>query len=248
MALAKSKSKMIVDVVIPVYNEEAELENNVLRLDQHLAKNFPYTYRIIIANNASTDNSLAIAKELSKRNSHISYIHLYEKGRGRALRKAWMESDANIISYMDVDLSTNLGHFKEIVDAIVLKGYDLGVGSRLMKDSKVERGLKREVLSGGYNSLLRLFFAPRFSDAQCGFKAIRSDAAKKLIPLIKDQKWFFDTELLLLAEREGYRIFETPVFWVERKKSKVRIVSTVSDYLYNIGRMRLRFWLGGRRV
>ncbi len=244
--MAKDKKntqrKPTVDIVIPVYNEEAELEQNILDLDAYLRKDFPYAYRIIIANNASTDHSLQIAKRLSKQNKRITFIHLYQKGRGRALRKAWMESSADIVSYMDVDLSTNLSHFKQIVEAIAIRGYDLAVGSRLMKGAEVERGMKRQILSTGYNFLLKVLFAPKFTDAQCGFKALRTDLALRLLPLTKDQEWFFDTELLLLAERLGIHIFEQPVVWIERKKSKVRIFQTVTNYLLNILRMRFSFW------
>ncbi len=244
-----SEKSISVDIVIPVYNEESDLEMNIrklddfLKLDDLLNKNFKYKYRIIIANNASTDNTLNIAEKLSKKMPRISYIHLDKKGRGRALKKAWINSSADIVSYMDVDLSTNLDHFIEIVDAIANGKYDLGVGSRLKRGSVVKRSLKRQILSVGYNKLLMLLFMPRFTDAQCGFKAIRREAAKKLVPRIKDQNWFFDTELLLLAEHNNYKIFEAPVRWIERKKSKVKIIKTVYEYLTSMARMRLKFWM-----
>ena len=237
------KKKHSVDIVIPVYNEESDLEISIRKLDDFLNKNFKYNYSIIIANNASIDNTLNIAKKLSKKIQHISYIHLNKKGRARALKKAWINSNADIVSYMDVDLSTNLDHFIEIVDAIVDGKYDLGVGSRLRKDSVVKRSLKRQILSVGYNKLLRFLFMPGFTDAQCGFKAIRREVAQKLVPLTKDQNWFFDTELLLLAERNNYKIFETPVKWIERRKSKVKIIKTVYEYLISMARMRLKFWI-----
>ena len=240
----KARDKMKVDIVIPVYNEEAELERSITKLSSFLSRNFRYGYRIIIADNASRDNTLKIAKSLSKKISNVSFIHLGKKGRGRALKKAWMKSKAGIVSYMDVDLSTNLEHFIEIVDAIVYHGYDLGVGSRLKKGSEVERSIKRQVLSVGYNVLLKIFFMHKFTDAQCGFKAIKRQVAQKLIPMTTDQNWFFDTELLLLAERYNNRIFEVPVKWIERKKSKVRILKTILEYLTSIARMRLRFWFG----
>lgn len=234
------KNDLTVDVVIPVYNEEAELENSIIKLNGFLSKNFKHEYKIIIANNASTDNTLAIAKKLSKKIPQVSYIHLDKKGRGRALRKAWLSSKADIVSYMDVDLSTNLGHFIEIIDAIAKQDYDIGVGSRLKKGAVIKRSVKRQVLSIGYNSLLKLFFMPKFTDAQCGFKAIKKNAAHKIIPMIKDSNWFFDTEMLLFAERYNYRIFEVPVVWIERKKSKVKIFRTIYEYLASMARMRLK--------
>jgi glycosyltransferase involved in cell wall biosynthesis len=236
------KKNISVDIVIPVYNEKLYLEKNITKLNNFLNKNFKYEYRIIIANNASTDNTLNIAKKLSNKLPDVSFTHLDKKGRGRALKKAWLASKADIVSYMDVDLSTNLEHFIEIIDAIVKKKYDIGVGSRLKRGSVVKRSLKRQILSVGYNTLLKLFFAHKFTDAQCGFKAIKREVAQKLIPMTKDQNWFFDTELLLLAERYNYKIFEVPVKWVERKKSKVKVLKTVYEYLTSIARMRLKFW------
>lgn len=235
-----SKKKIKVDIVIPVYNEEAELEDNITKLSNFLNKNFKYIYEIIIANNASTDNTLNIAKKISKNIPHVSYIHLDKKGRGRALKKAWMESKSDIVSYMDVDLSTNLEHFIEIVNSIASGKYELGIGSRLRKGAVVKRSLKRQILSVGYNALLKVLFMPKFTDAQSGFKAVKRKVAQKLIPMTKDDNWFFDTELLLLAEHYNYRIFETPVKWIERKKSKVRIFKTIYEYLIGMARMRLK--------
>ena len=240
----RATEKMKVDIVIPVYNEEAELKRSIAKLTSFLSRNFKYKYNIVIADNASRDSTLKIAKSLSKNISNVTFIHLDKKGRGRALKKAWMNSKADVVSYMDVDLSTNLEHFIEIVDSIIHHNYDLGVGSRLRKGSVVERSLKRQILSVGYNLLLKMFFMHKFTDAQCGFKAIKRQVAQKLIPMTTDQNWFFDTELLLLAERYNYRVFEVPVKWVERKKSKVRIFKTIFEYLTSIVRMRLRFLIG----
>ena len=237
-----NKKNIRVDVVIPVYNEEAELGKNITKLYNFLDKNSKYKYNIIIANNASTDNTLNIAKKLSKKLPNVSYIHLDKKGRGRALRKTCIESEADILSYMDIDLSTNLNHFIDIVEAIAKYNYDLGIGSRLAKGAVVKRSLKRQILSVGYNILLKILFMPTFTDAQCGFKAIRREVAKKLIPMTKDKNWFFDTEILLLAERYNYKIFEVPVIWVERKDSKVKIFKTISEYLVSMARMRIKFW------
>ena len=242
-----NKKNISVDIVIPVYNEEGELERNIVKLRNFLNENFKYDYEILIANNASTDKTLTIAKKLSKKIPHVSYVHLDQKGRGRALKKAWMQSKADIVSYMDIDLSTNLDHFIEIIDSIAVQNYDLGIGSRLKKGAVVKRSIKRQILSVGYNSLLKLIFWPRFTDAQSGFKAVKTEVAKKLIPMTQDQNWFFDTEMLLLAEHYNHKIFEVPVQWIERKKTKVRIFKTIYEYLVGMSRMRLKFWADAKR-
>ena len=196
-----------------------------------------YDWKIIIANNASTDNTLSIAKELSKKYQEIRYIHLDKKGRGRALRKAWTESNSDINCYMDVDLSTDLNALPILIKEIE-NGYDIVTGSRFLPDSKVERKLKREILSRGYNILLRLFLNVKFKDAQCGFKAVNKRIVKEIIPLIKNNEWFFDTELLFLAERKGYKTKEIPVKWTEDKDSRVKIAKTSSNYIKSILRLR----------
>lgn len=227
-----------VDVVIPVYNEEAALEKSVLALREFLQKNCPIEWRVVVANNASTDSTIEIAKRLSERFKDVGYVHLDVKGRGRALRKAWLESDADIVSYMDVDLSTNLRFFPPLIQAL-LNGYDVAIGSRLMPASRVTRTLKREVISRCYNLLVKALFFTTFSDAQCGFKGLTRLAARKLVPLVKDESWFFDTELLILAEKKGYRIKEVPVEWIEDLDSRVHIVRTATDDIK--GLLRVRF-------
>jgi len=235
------KKIKLIEITIPVYNEEKVLEKNIRCLDKFLGKNINYKYKIIIANNASTDRTLSIAKNLSKRFKNVRYIHLDKKGRGGALRKSWLSGNADIVSYMDVDLSTELRAFPKLINALE-KGYDIATGSRLMKGSKVKRSLKREILSRGYNFLLKLFFITKISDAQCGFKAISKRAAKILIPEIKDNDWFFDTELLLLGEKHGLKIAEISIGWVEDPDTRVKIFKTVYDYLLNIIKTRFSLW------
>ena len=227
-----------VDVVIPVYNEESALEKSVLALREFLQKNCPIEWRVVVANNASTDSTIEIAKRLAERFADVRYVHLDVKGRGRALRKAWLESDADIIAYMDVDLSTNLRFFPPLVQAL-LDGYDVAIGSRLMSASRVTRTFRREVISRCYNLLVKALFFTRFSDAQCGFKALTRLAATKLVPVVKDESWFFDTELLILAEKKGYRIKEVPVEWIEDLDSRVHILRTATDDIR--GLLRVRF-------
>ncbi|MBF8266661.1 MAG: Glycosyl transferase [Dehalococcoidia bacterium] len=229
----------LVEVVIPVLNEEDDLRKSVVYLRQFLESHSPYPCRIVIADNGSTDQTPGIAEMLSKEYSEVSWIHLEMRGRGRALRKAWLESDADILSYMDVDLSTDLNAFPALVRAIGEEGFDLAIGSRLMKGSVVKkRSFKRELTSRSYNLIIKAAFFTRFSDAQCGFKAISRRAVQALVPRVKDQAWFFDSELLILAEKAGYRIKDVPVEWVDDPDSRVKVLKTATEDLKGLLRLR----------
>lgn len=226
-----------VDVVVPVYNEEQVLAQSIATARGFMKQNLAQEWRIVIADNASTDKTWEIAQALSQEHTDVVSIHLDEKGRGRALRKAWLESTADIVSYMDVDLSTGLGALPELIRAIE-EGCDIAVGSRLAPGSSLKRSFKRDFASRSYNLLIRVMFRTKFSDAQCGFKALSTKAAHELVPLIQDQKWFFDTELLILAEKKGYRIKDVPVVWTEDPDSRVSISRTAFDDLKGLLRMR----------
>jgi len=228
---------MKISIIIPCYNEEKILERNVNVLMNFLLKNFNYNWEIVIADNGSTDKTLEVAKNLSKKYESISYVHLNEKGRGRALKKCWLERNADILSYMDVDLSTNLESFPKLIEKID-NGADIAIGSRLIKGANTKRNLKREILSRGYNILIKILLGTKFSDAQCGFKAINKKAAIDLIPLIKDNSWFFDSELLILAEKRGYKIAEVSVEWIEDLDSRVKIFKTTLDDIKGLLRMK----------
>jgi len=246
MVLMTDNTGLRVDAVIPVYNEETDLEPSVSELRSFLATNLRHDWRIVIADNASTDRTLEIGRELADRHpGEVLCVHLDQKGRGRALRKAWSESDADIVSYMDVDLSTDLGAFPRLIDSLVDSQYDIAIGSRLKAGSEVQRGLKREFISRSYNLLIKILFRNRFSDAQCGFKAVTRRVVREIVPLVKDQAWFFDTELLLLAERMGYKIAEVPVTWADDPDSRVKITRTAWEDLK--GLIRVRFSDVGRR-
>ncbi|MFN8125296.1 MAG: bifunctional glycosyltransferase family 2/GtrA family protein [Candidatus Nanopelagicales bacterium] len=231
------------DIVIPVYNEEVDLPDCVARLVDHLAT-LPLTARITIADNASTDGTWAIAEEMTARYPQVQAIRLDAKGRGRALRNAWTSSDATVVAYMDVDLSTDLDALFPLVAPLLSGHSDVAIGTRLGRGSRVVRGAKREFISRSYNVLLRTALRVRFSDAQCGFKAIRSDRATDLLPLVEDDGWFFDTELLTLAERAGMRIHEVPVDWVDDPDSRVDIWSTAMGDLRGIVRLMRGFTSG----
>ncbi|HEV7899398.1 MAG TPA: bifunctional glycosyltransferase family 2/GtrA family protein [Planosporangium sp.] len=224
-------------MVIPVYNEQADLEPCVRRLHAYLATHFPYPFHITIADNASTDRTLETAQRLVGELADVSCVHLSEKGRGRALRAVWSVSSAPVLAYMDVDLSTDLAALLPLVAPLISGHSDLAIGTRLSHGSRVVRGTKRQLISLGYNLLLRGTLAARFSDAQCGFKAIRADVAERLLPLVEDTGWFFDTELLVLAERIGLRIHEVPVDWIDDPDSRVDIVATAVADLRGIARL-----------
>jgi putative flippase GtrA len=226
----------VLDVVIPVHNEEAQLAASVRRVLAVLEE-LPWTYRVTIADNASTDGTDVVARRLSHEHPAVRVEHLAEKGRGRALKQAWGRSDSDVLVYMDVDLSTDLGALLPLVAPLISGHSDLAIGSRLASSSRVDRGLRREVISRSYNLILRRALRVGFSDAQCGFKAIRRDAARELLPLVHDQEWFFDTELLTVAERAGLRIHEVPVDWVDDPDSRVDIVRTALDDLRGVVRL-----------
>jgi len=227
----------VLDVVIPVYNEQDDLEPCVRQLHAHLTGTFPYRFRITIADNASTDDTLALAETLQAALAEVRAVHLPEKGRGRALRAVWLASDAPVLAYMDVDLSTDLTALLPLVAPLLSGHSDLAIGTRLARTARVVRGPKREFISRSYNVLLRRTLHTRFSDAQCGFKAIRREVAQQLLPLVQDGGWFFDTELLVLAERAGLRIAEVPVDWVDDPDSRVDIVATALADLRGIARL-----------
>jgi len=227
----------VLDLVIPVYNEEAGLERSVRTVRAYLNHCFPYPARLTIADNASTDGTLVIAQALAQELPGVRVVHLPAKGRGRALREVWLGSDAQVLAYLDVDLSTDLSALLPLVAPLVSGHSHLAIGTRLGRSSRVVRGPKREAISRCYNLLLRGMLAARFSDAQCGFKAIRADAARELLPLVEDTGWFFDTELLVLAERAGLRIHEVPVDWVDDPDSRVDIVPTAMADLRGVIRL-----------
>lgn len=229
-----------VDIVIPVLNEQDQLEESVLALREFLHQACPYSWQIIVADNGSTDRTHAICQDLRARfPDEFNYERLEVRGRGLALRTTWLKSTADVMCYMDVDLSTNLRALPPLLAALIHSDYDLGTGSRLMHGAIVTRQWKRELISRIYNQIIRLMFWHRFRDAQCGFKAITRDAAQKLIPQVKDNAWFFDSELLLKAERQGYRIFEVPVEWIEDLGTTVKIAKTAWEDLKGLMRVRL---------
>jgi glycosyltransferase involved in cell wall biosynthesis len=234
-----------VDIVIPVLNEQVALPICIEKLQDYISSNIRETCNIIIADNGSDDDTPNISRKLTSKYKNLSYIRIPERGRGLALKTVWGKSEADIVCYMDVDLSTDLKSLPSLINNLV-SDYDIAIGSRLSKGSKVtDRSFQRGLTSRGYNMLLKLIFFNKFHDAQCGFKGLRTSVAKNILPLIKDNKWFFDTELLLIAEKSNYRIINIPVSWKDDKDSRVNVVKTIIQDLK--GMFRLRF-LGIEKV
>ncbi|MHB9856930.1 dolichyl-phosphate beta-glucosyltransferase [Streptomyces sp. YIM S03343] len=236
-SVSAHRQEPVLNVVVPVFNEETDLERGVRRLHTYLRETFPYPFRITVADNGSTDGTPRIAGRLAAELPEVEWLRLAEKGRGRALQAAWSASPAPVLAYVDVDLSTDLTALLPLVAPLISGHSDIAIGTRLARGSRVVRGPKREVISRCYNALLRSTLAVGFSDAQCGFKAVRRDVAERLLPLVKDPGWFFDTELLVIAERAGLRIHEVPVDWVDDPDSRVDILSTVLADLRGIARI-----------
>jgi putative flippase GtrA len=227
----------VLDVVIPVFDEERDLPGSVRRLHHFLSTEVPYPARITVADNASTDGTLAVAQQLARELPDVDVIHLDAKGRGGALREAWMSSTATVVAYMDVDMSTDLTALMPLVAPLISGHSDVAIGSRLSASSRVVRGPKREFISRSYNLMLHSFMGARFSDAQCGFKAIRADVAQQILPHTLDNSWFFDTELLVLAERCGLRVHEVPVDWIDDPNSSVDVVRTALADIRGMARL-----------
>ncbi len=233
-----------VEIVIPVHDEETDLEPSVRHLHRYLGECFPHPWAITIADNASTDGTWAIATRLAHELDDVQALRLDTKGRGRALRAAWAASEARVVAYMDVDLSTDLDGLLPLVAPLLSGHSDVAIGTRLAPASRVVRGPKRELISRTYNLLLRTTLRAGFSDAQCGFKAMRTEVAHALLPLVEDEGWFFDTELLVLAEHNGLRIHEVPVDWVDDPVSRVDVLRTAAADLRGVGRLLQRFARG----
>ena len=229
----------LVDIVIPVLNEEKALPLCLDTLKKFLSTDCPYPCRIVIADNGSTDRTPEIASCLSEENKEVSWMRIEARGRGRALKQAWLASTADVVAYMDVDLSTDLSSFPDLVRSLDEENFDLAIGSRLMKGSLVrKRTVKREITSRCYNMIIKSMFLNKFSDAQCGFKAMTTQSARILLPKIQDNGWFFDSELLIVAEKCGFRIKDIPVTWVDDPDSRVNVIKTAKDDIKGLFRLR----------
>lgn len=226
-----------VDVVVPAHDEVRILDASIRELHRHLDRHLERPWVLTIAENASTDGTAALADRLAAELPGIRVVHTAAAGRGRALRSAWTTSGGAVVAYMDADLSTDLGALRPLIDAVASGRADVATGSRLVPGASVDRRAVREGISRSYNRIVRTVLGAEFRDAQCGFKALRRETAVALLPHVRDQGWFFDTELLLLAQRRGLRIEEIPVRWVDDPHSSVRIIPTAVADLRGVARM-----------
>lgn len=236
--MTKAEKKVTLNVVVPVYNEARELEESMRTLFRFLVTNLPdFTWTITIVDNASTDETYAMAKRLAQTKHQIRALHLDKKGRGRAVKYAWTTEPSDISAYMDVDLSTDLKHFPQLVRSL-LRGYDVAIGSRNAHGARVYgRNFLRTITSKCYMILIKFMFFVHFSDAQCGFKAVTKHVVEDVIPHVADNEWFFDTELLVFAEKSGYRIYEEPVTWIDNPGSTVRVMKTAQGDVEGLWRL-----------
>jgi len=239
IAEAETRTAAAVEIVVPVLDEAHVLRASIERLHAYLTASFPFGFEVTIADNGSSDGTWEIATQLAEELPGVRAVHVDQRGRGRALHQTWLRSDAAVLAYMDVDLSTDLAALLPLVAPLVSGHSDLAIGTRLSRGARVVRGPKRELVSRSYNTLLRWVLRVRFTDAQCGFKAIRADRARELLPLVEDRGWFFDTELLVRAERLGLRIHEVPVDWTDDPDSRVDIVATAVGDLRGVARLVL---------
>ena len=238
---ADSPVRKRVDVVIPCYNEVAVLVQSVERTVAFLAGHPRYDWRIVIADNGSNDGTGELARRLEAEHPQVRALLLTIKGRGLALKEAWTTSDADVVAYMDVDLSTDIEHLPRLIAMVAEEGCDVAIGTRLARGSNTRRSLKREITSRGYVFLIRATFPRlRISDAQCGFKALSRRVVDEVVPRIENRMWFFDTEMLILAHKRGFKICELPVRWVEDPDSKVNIMKTAMEDIRGLLRMRFR--------
>lgn len=237
---------MTVEFLIPIYNEEKILEKNIFKLyDYCRAQNFDFGWRIIAIVNGSTDRSFELASELARKYpDKTTAVNFVGKGKGLAVINYGIGSTADIIAYMDIDLSVSLGNISDLLEPLIRGGYDLAIGSRLLPESKVSRSLIRELISRGYNFISKIILGHKFSDLQCGFKAVKTEAFKKIAPFIKDNKWFFDTELIILADRFGYKIKEVPVRWEDdyssKRKSKAPLLKNSGKFIIDLIKFKIR--------
>ncbi|MFL2745725.1 MAG: glycosyltransferase [Dehalococcoidia bacterium] len=233
--------KKSLDIILPVYNEQSILKQSVSIICEFITNNLTsYDTNIIIVDNGSTDSTFEIANQLTKSHNNIKAKKIKTKGRGIALKTAWFESSSDLLLYMDIDLSTDLSSLKPLIYEIDFNNFDIAIGSRLLKNSVVSnRKFLRTLTSKTYSFLTRFLFLSKIHDFQCGFKIINKHASKTLLPKIKDSGWFFDTELLLLAEKEKFKIKEIPVNWTDDRDSKVNVIKTIIEDIKGLIRMRI---------
>jgi len=238
---APSAARLRINLTLPIFNEVTQLAVNLARVRAYLVQLPTWRWEIVLADNGSTDGTTELARRLAHETPPepipVHAVHLPCPGRGRALKTVWLASDADVLSYMDLDLSTDLAHLPELIGVVAEGRADLAVGSRLAPGARTTRGWKRELLSRAYNRLTRAVLGLRVRDAQCGFKALSRPAARALLPRVHDPGFFFDTELLVRAQWDGWRVLELPVRWTDDPDSRVRLLPTILADLRGLARL-----------
>ncbi|WP_226012369.1 flippase-like domain-containing protein [Halomicrobium salinisoli] len=229
-----------VSVVLPAYNEEETLEETVEVTLSTLASFLPDgRFEVIVAEDGCEDRTPEIADRLAGEDERVRHVHSDERlGRGGALEYAFRRAEGSTLVYFDTDLATDMRHLEELVESIRSGEYDVATGSRWLPENPADRPPRRAVSSRGYNVLVRLFLRSDLKDHQCGFKAFDRDALFDLLDGVEDEHWFWDTEVLVRAQREGYRVREFPVDWTPKGDSKVDLVRDV----FGMGSQIVRTW------
>lgn len=233
---------MKIEVIFPVYNEGSTIYDQIKKFNKFFDIDFKKNLYITVADNGSNDNTFTICNDLLNKKLINNYLSISQKGRGRAIKQSIINSDADIVSYMDIDLSTDLDHFKDLVESIYLKGYDISIGSRLSKTSKVIGRKKiREFTSRAYNLLIKIYFPKsKIQDMQCGFKAFSRKKILKVLNYVENNRWFFDTELILIARKFNLKIDQIPVKWTDDPNTSVNIISTAIEDIVGLTKLRLK--------
>ena len=237
--------KTSVDIVVPVYyGNIKELRKNIPKQVNFFRKNFnDYNWNVIISINGSNASEIIeLSKNLSKKYNNLKYIYFKEAGKGVGVMEAWKKSNADIITYMDIDLSTDLKYFRNLINPIE-QGYDICIGSRYHKNSKMKRSFLRHFISSFYHIIfMKIILNTKYTDSQCGFKAVNKKVVKEILPLVKDKFWFFETEFLYIAQKKGFKIKEIPIMWEEdiTLKSGVNLIKIIFDFIEKVILLRLR--------
>lgn len=242
MTYGMSSTAPSVTIVIPVYNEEEIIAGTLDTLLSFLKRTeFPYPYRITVVDNASTDRTARMVTEFAAYNPETTLLKLAEKGKGRAVRAGWAQEKGGILAFMDADLSSDIGAFKALVDAIANGSADLSIGNRLGKNSKIVSTKKfRKIVSRIYNALVRAFLWTGIDDHQCGFKALSFETFTMLAPKLTETEFFLDTELIALVRKQGLSIHQEDIVWIDSATSKVSLFSDSLKMFLSVVRLSWR--------
>jgi len=230
-----------VSVVLPAYNEADTIEETVTITLDSLAAFLPAgSFEVIVAEDGCADRTPEIATRMAETDDRVRHVHSDERlGRGGALERAFRAADGETLVYFDTDLATDMKHLEELVERVRSGDADVATGSRWVPGREADRPAKRGIPSRGFNGLVRVVLRSDLLDHQCGFKAFDREALFAILDDVEDDHWFWDTEVLVRAQRAGYRVEEFPVEWTPKGDSKVDLVRDV----FGMGSQILRtFW------